>query len=66
MFDTIRLTTAGGPNNSTMSIVYYIYERAFTNRDIGVGSAAAVVLMVIVGILTVLYFYALSKKVHYQ
>ena len=66
VFDTIRLTTAGGPNNSTMSIVYYIYERAFTNRDIGVGSAAAVVLMVIVGILTVLYFYALSKKVHYQ
>lgn len=66
VFDTIRLTTAGGPNNSTMSIVYYIYERAFTNRDIGVGSAAAVVLMVIVGILTMLYFYALSKKVHYQ
>lgn len=27
---------------------------------------AAVVLMGIVGILTVLYFYALSKKVHYQ
>ena len=66
VFDTIRLTTAGGPNNSTMSIVYYIYEWAFTNRDIGIGSAAAVVLMGIVGILTVLYFYALSKKVHYQ
>ena len=66
VFDTIRLTTAGGPNNSTMSIVYYIYQWAFTNRDIGIGSAAAVVLMGIVGILTVLYFYALSKKVHYQ
>lgn len=66
VFDTIRLTTAGGPNNATTSLVYYIYQAAFTNRDIGLGSAAAVVLIVIVGILTVLYFFALSKKVHYQ
>jgi sn-glycerol 3-phosphate transport system permease protein len=66
VFDTIRLTTMGGPNNSTTSIVYYIYQQAFTNRDIGVGSAAAVVLMAIVGVLTILYFYSLSRKVHYQ
>lgn len=66
VFDTIRLTTAGGPNNSTTSIVYYIYQQAFINRDIGLGSAAAVILMLITGVLTVLYFYALSKKVHYQ
>ena len=66
VFDTIRLTTMGGPNNATTSIVYYIYQQAFTNRDIGVGSAAAVVLMAIVGVLTVLYFFSLSKKVHYQ
>ncbi len=66
VFDTIRLTTQGGPNNSTSSIVYYIYQQAFTNRDIGIGSAAAVILMLIVGVLTVLYFYSLSKKVHYQ
>lgn len=66
VFDTIRLTTAGGPNNATTSLVYYIYQAAFTNRDIGLGSAAAVMLIVIVGILTVLYFFALSKKVHYQ
>lgn len=66
VFDTIRLTTAGGPNNATTSLVYYIYQAAFTDRDVGLGSAAAVILIVIVGILTVLYFYALSKKVHYQ
>ena len=66
VFDTIRLTTMGGPNNATTSIVYYIYQQAFTNRDIGLGSAAAVVLMGIVGVLTFLYFFSLSKKVHYQ
>ena len=66
VFDTIRLTTAGGPNNATTSLVYYIYQAAFTNRDVGLGSAAAVILMLIVGVLTVLYFFALSKKVHYQ
>ena len=66
VFDTIRLTTMGGPNNATTSIVYYIYQQAFTNRDIGVGSAAAVILMAIVGVLTILYFFSLSRKVHYQ
>ena len=66
VFDTIRLTTAGGPNNATTSLVYYIYQAAFTNWDIGLGSAAAVILILIVGVLTVLYFFALSKKVHYQ
>ena len=66
VFDTIRLTTSGGPNNATTSLVYYIYQQAFTSGNIGMGSAAAVVLMVITGVLTVLYFLALSKKVHYQ
>ena len=27
VFDTIRLTTMGGPNNATTSIVYYIYQQ---------------------------------------
>lgn len=66
VFDTIRLTTSGGPNNATTSLVYYIYQQAFTSGNIGMGSAAAVVLMLITGVLTVLYFLALSKKVHYQ
>ena len=66
VFDTIRLTTAGGPNNSTTSLVYYIYEQGFVKLDLGRACAGAVVLLAVVLVLTILYFAALSKKVHYQ
>lgn len=66
VFDTIRLTTAGGPNNSTTSLVYYIYEQGFVKLDLGRACSGAVVLLAVVLVLTVLYFAALSKKVHYQ
>lgn len=66
VIETIRLMTNGGPNNSTTSLVFYIYREVFNNTDIGKGAAAGVVLMVIVGLMTVLYFSSLSKRVHYR
>jgi len=66
VIETIRLMTNGGPNNATTSLVFYIYREVFNNTDIGKGAAAGVVLMVIVGIMTVLYFSSLSKRVHYR
>lgn len=66
MFDTVRLLTAGGPNNSTRTLVYAIYQEALYNMRIGYSAVYGVVLLVIVGLLTVLYFRVLSKKVHYQ
>ncbi|MCC8125872.1 MAG: sugar ABC transporter permease [Clostridiales bacterium] len=67
VFETIRVMTAGGPGKSTQVLVYYIYNTAFGMQfKIGVASAAGVVLLVIVGLLTMLYFLVLSKRVHYQ
>ena len=66
VFETIRVMTAGGPNNSTNSLVYYVYQQVFTKYDIGRAAAGGTVLFIIVGILTILYFALLSKKVHYQ
>lgn len=65
-FDTVRIMTGGGPNNSTNMLVYYIYDYAFINMKMGYASAAGVVLLVISSITTLLYFKGLSKKVHYQ
>ena len=48
VFAEIYVMTKGGPLNSTKTIVYYIYERAFENLDLGYASALAVVLLVIV------------------
>ena len=48
IFAEIYVMTKGGPLNSTKTIVYYIYEKAFENLDLGLASAMAVILLVIV------------------
>ena len=65
-FDTIAVMTQGGPLGSTNTLVYYIYQNAFTYYKLGYASAAGTVLTVIVGIMTIIYFRLLGKKVHYQ
>ena len=65
-FETIQLMTLGGPANSTKTLVYYVYEYGFSFYKIGYASAVGVVLMVLIAILTILYFKVLSKKVYYR
>ena len=48
VFVEIYVMTKGGPLNSTKTMVYYIYERAFENLELGPASAACVVLLVLV------------------
>lgn len=48
IFAEIYVMTKGGPLDSTKTIVYYIYEKAFENLDLGYASAMAVILLVIV------------------
>ena len=64
VFDTVKIMTGGGPNGSTTTLVYYIYE--FRTNSIGYASATGVVLMVIIALLTFVYFRLLSNRVHYQ
>jgi len=64
VFDTVRIMTGGGPNNATTTLVYYIF--GFRTTNIGYASAAGVVLMASIALLTVVYFRLLAKKVHYQ
>lgn len=66
VFDSVNLMTLGGPVDSTNTLVYMIYSDAFKYMKLGPASAEAVVLVVIVGFLTLLYFALLNKKVHYQ
>ena len=59
VFAEIYVMTKGGPLNSTKTIVYYIYERAFENLDLGYASALAVVLLIIVmafSLINILFF----------
>ncbi|WP_257348253.1 carbohydrate ABC transporter permease [Pseudalkalibacillus decolorationis] len=44
--------TQGGPMNSTMTPVYYIYQTGFSDRLIGYASAMTVVFGILIGIVT--------------
>lgn len=66
VFDTIAIMTSGGPVNSTNMLVFYIYQQGMDFYNGGLASAASVVLLIIVGILTALHFVFMSKRVHYR
>ncbi len=48
VFVEIYVMTKGGPLNSTKTIVYYIYEKAFESLDLGMASSACVILLILV------------------
>ena len=54
VFTIVLAMTQGGPLNSTRTIVYHIYEQGIQYDEMGYASAAAVVLLLIIGLLTVL------------
>ncbi len=54
VFAEIYVMTKGGPLNSTKTIVYYIYERAFENLDLSLASAASVVLLIVIMLFSII------------
>ncbi|MGW7680263.1 carbohydrate ABC transporter permease [Kribbella sp. NPDC054772] len=62
IFDTVAVTTQGGPINATRVIYYYIYERAFTRFDFGYASAMALVLFAILAVVSLLQLRLLRAK----
>jgi len=65
VFVVVLLMTRGGPMNTTQTIVYRIYETAFTFFHFGYASAMGVVLLVIVGLVAVAQFRLLGQEVEY-
>lgn len=46
--------TQGGPMNSTMTMVYYIYQKGFTDRMVGYSSSIALVFTTFIGLITLI------------
>lgn len=65
-FGIIQVVTNGGPEYSTTTLIFKVYQDGFVGMDPGSSSAQSVILMVIVIGLTVVQFRYLEKKVHYQ
>lgn len=61
IFAEIYVMTKGGPLDSTKTIVYYIYEKAFENLDLGYASAMAVILLVIVMVFSLLNIFVFER-----
>ena len=48
VFDQAYVLTKGGPGNSTVTIVYYIFDRGFSRLEMGYASAISFVLFLII------------------
>ncbi len=57
------MTTSGGTNYSAATIVYYLYDKAFSNGQLGYGCAIAVLLAIIIFIITAINFVGQDKWV---
>lgn len=64
IFDEPQILTQGGPANSTMSVVQYLYERGYTRLRLGFASAVGTVLFATVFILSLLQlqWYGVFRK----
>jgi len=62
VFDQIMVMTKGGPANSTMVSVLYIYKQAFEFLNMGYASALAVVLFLIIFVLSLTQLRMYSDK----
>jgi multiple sugar transport system permease protein len=56
VFDTVAVTTGGGPANATNVLQFYIYQSAFGRFQFGYASAMSVALLVVLSAITVLQY----------
>ena len=61
-FDQFYIITRGGPRNSTISIVYWIFNNSFTYWKMGYGAAMSIVLLGILVALSSIQFYVLRER----
>ncbi|OYT61948.1 MAG: sugar ABC transporter permease [Thermofilum sp. ex4484_15] len=55
IFTKPALITGGGPGDATETLTLYFYKEAFKFFKLGIGSAAAVIMTVIVGVVSLVY-----------
>lgn len=61
VYDIVYVMTDGGPANSTQTLATYMYDQTFTYSNLGVGSAIATVMVLIMMVVIVPYV-AFSTK----
>jgi len=64
--DHVIVLTQGGPSDATSMILFYIYQQAQQNFDIGRASAATVVSVGALFVLAVVSLRSLERGIHYE
>lgn len=66
VFAQPQLLTGGGPGNSTIPLVMFIYDTGFKFQDLGLAAAAAWLLFILIIGITAVQFRAQRRWVHYE
>ncbi len=61
-FALIQLLTSGGPSYSTSTVMYYLYEQAFTYYNYGYANAMGVILAVIIAFFSAIQFRVMRSE----
>jgi ABC-type sugar transport system permease subunit len=66
VFEQTYVMTQGGPGNSTLTIIYFIFQQGFSYLRMGYASAASVTFLVILSVGTALILRLQNRLVHYE
>jgi multiple sugar transport system permease protein len=68
LFDQAYVLTSGrfGPDNATNTLVGYLYQKAFVDLNMGLASATAWALFIIIFAVTIIQLVAQRRWVHYE
>jgi sn-glycerol 3-phosphate transport system permease protein len=64
--DHIIVLTQGGPSDATSMILFYIYQQAHQNFDVGMASAATVVSVGFLFALSIVSLRSMERGIHYE
>lgn len=62
IFVVIQLLTGGGPNNASVTMMYYLYQNAFVYNNLGVASAVGVLMFIFAVLLSIPQFKMFGDK----
>ena len=62
VYDVNLTLTGGEPYGSTKLVAMYVYDKAFTSRNYGVGQAEALILFALVAVISGIQIYVGKKK----
>ena len=66
VFELVYVMTKAGPANATNTLVFFIYQNGFMFYQMGIASAAAMILFAIVLALTLVQYRLQNRWVHYD